>query len=307
LSRCMAALRKPGLATSAMKEFAAAGNEPAALDVIDQVVSVLHELAISNGAFSYSEISSAPELQSIATQLASLGARSLLVLPLNDGNEHLGLLVLLDKDTRNWPQNDVIVFKMIAEQVAIALNNAGLRRLVKTLSVTDEHSGLLKRASYLDLLMGEVRRATQQSTPLCVLLMRFGERATIAKEQGEPAADSLMQRLGQLVAANVRQNDLAFRYSANAIAIVLGETLENEAMRVVEKMRRLINTAIGEKQIASSFNAGIAEAVMRSEFDSVDIVTEVINRAEHALEKAVAEGPGKSVALAPELSTVAVA
>jgi diguanylate cyclase (GGDEF)-like protein len=224
-----------------------------------------------------------------------------------DGNDHLGVMLLIENASRAWPPNDVILFKMIAEQVAIALNNAGLRRLVKNLSVTDENSGLLKRASYIDLLMGEVRRATQQATPVTVLLMRFAERATIAKEQGEAAADNLMQRLGQLVAANVRQNDLAFRYAANAIAIVLGETGENEALRVVDKMRRLIGTAIGEKQIASSFNAGIAGAVLRQQFDPVDIVTEVINRVERALEKSVAEGPGKSVVMTSMLSAAAVA
>jgi GGDEF domain-containing protein len=109
------------------------------------------------------------------------------------------------------------------------------------------------------------------------------------------------------VAANVRQNDLAFRYAANAIAIILGETAENEALRVVEKMRRLITTAIGEKQIATSFNAGVAEAVVRQQFDAVDIVTEVINRAERALEKSVGEGPGKSIALQPALTAAAVA
>jgi diguanylate cyclase (GGDEF)-like protein len=181
-----------------------------------------------------------------------------------------------------------------------------LRRLVKNLSVTDENSGLLKRASYIDLLMGEVRRAAQQATPVTVLLMRF-ERSTVAKEQGEAAADTLMQRLGQLVAANVRQNDLAFRYAGNAIAIILGETGENEALRVVEKMRRLISTAINEKQIAASFNAGAAEAVVRQQFDAVDIVTEVINRAERALEKAVAEGPGKATVVPSALSAAAVA
>jgi diguanylate cyclase (GGDEF)-like protein len=189
---------------------------------------------------------------------------------------------------------------MIAEQLAIALSNAGLRRLVKNLSVTDENSGLLKRASYLDLLMGEVRRSRQQSTPISVLLMRFGDRT---KDQDE----NTMQRLGQLVAANVRQNDLAFRYAGNAIAIVLGETAEKEALLVVEKMRRLISTAMSERQLAASFNAGVAEAVLRPEFDPVDTVTEVINRAERALEKSVSEGPGKSVALAANFAAAAVA
>jgi diguanylate cyclase (GGDEF)-like protein len=307
LSRCMVALRKPGLVTSTAKQFTGAGAQAADSEVVEQVVSSLHDLAISRGTLAYSDTSTAPELQGLAQQLSSLNARSLLALPLMDGNDHLGVMLLIESTSRAWAPNDVMVFKMIAEQVAIALNNAGLRRLVKNLSVTDENSGLLKRASYIDLLMGEVRRAAQQATPVTVLIMRFAERATIAKEQGEAAADNLMQRLGQLVAANVRQNDLAFRYAGNAIAIILGETGENEALRVVEKMRRLIATAIGEKQIAASFNAGAAEAVVRQQFDAVDIVTEVINRAERALEKAVAEGPGKAAVVPSGLSAAAVA
>ena len=50
-----------------------------------------------------------------------------------------------------------------------------------------------------------------------------------------------------------------------------------------------------------------AEAVLRQEFDPVDIVTEVINRAERALEKSVAAGAGMSVALPPSLAAAAVA
>ena len=212
--------------------------------------------------------------------------------------------MFINNAPRSWPPNDVVVFKMIAEQAAIALSNAGLRRLVKNLSVTDENSGLLKRASYLDLLMGEVRRSWQQTTPLSVLLLRF---PSPSKEQGDMASENTMQRLGQLVAANVRQNDLAFRYTSNAIAVVLGETAEKEALLVVEKMRRLISTAMSERQLAASLNAGVAEAVLRQEFDPVDIVTEVINRAERALEKSVADGAGKSIALPANLSAAAVA
>jgi GGDEF domain-containing protein len=279
-----------------LKEFVAPGNHATKSDMLQLLVCGLHDLAIERGPLVYSEIASAAELQPFKSQLSSLAARSLLVLSLTDGNDQTGVLLLIENAPRNWAPNDVLVFKMIAEQVAISLSNAGLRRLVKNLSVTDENSGLLKRASYLDLLMGEVRRAWQQKTPACVLLMRFG--GALAKDHGEGAFESTMQRLGQLVAGNIRQNDLAFRYTAASIAIVLGETSEKEALMVVEKMRRLITAAMGEKQLASSFNAGIAEAVIRLEFDPVDIVTEVINRVEQALEKSVAEGAGTSVAVA---------
>src|SRR5579864_5797273 len=306
LDRCVVALRKPGLAVSAVKEFVSSNAKPAPSDAVLKLVCGLHDLALSRGPLVYSELALAAELMPAAPQLSALEVRSLVALPLSDGNDSLGVLILIDNTPRSWPPNDVVVFKMIAEQAAIALSNAGLRRLVKNLSVTDENSGLLKRASYLDLLMGEVRRSWQQTTPISVLLMRFTDRGA-GKDQGETALENTMQRLGQLVAANVRQNDLAFRYTSNAIAIVLGETAEKEALLVVEKMRRLISTAMSERQLAASFNAGVAEAVLRQEFDPVDIVTEVINRVERALEKSVAEGPGKSVALTANLTAAAVA
>jgi hypothetical protein len=153
--------------------------------------------------------------------------------------------------------------------------------------------------------MGEIRRSWQQGTPASVLLMRFGDRAALAKE-GDADVEGRMQRLGQIVAANIRQNDLAFRYTGNTIAIVLGETAEKEALLAVEKMRRVIGSA-AEKQFSASFNAGVAEAVLRQEFDPVDIVTEVINRAERALEKSVSEGAGSSLALTANLASAAVA
>jgi len=304
LDRCIVALRRPGLAVSALKEFVGDEIDPASPDVLFKLACGLHDLALSRGPLVYNELGGAAELLPFAAQLSTLEARSLLALPLSDGNDSLGVLLFMNNAPRSWPPNDVVVFKMIAEQAAIALSNAGLRRMVKNLSVTDENSGLLKRASYLDLLMGEVRRSWQQTTPLSVLLLRF---PSPSKEQGDMAAENTMQRLGQLVAANVRQNDLAFRYTSNAIAVVLGETAEKEALLVVEKMRRLISTAMSERQLAASLNAGVAEAVLRQEFDPVDIVTEVINRAERALEKSVADGAGKSIALAANLSAAAVA
>ena len=305
LDRCVAALRKPGLGVSTLKEFVAAGS-PAKAEALDRLICGIHDIVAVRGNLVITEIASSAELNSVAASAASLGVRSCVALPLGEGAE-LGLLLLLSNTPRSWSPNDVLIFRMIADQGGIALNNAGLRRLVKNLSVTDENSGLLKRASYLDLLLGEVRRGKQQSAPMSVMLMRFGERAALAKEQGEAAAENMMQRLGQVVAANVRQNDLAFRYSANAIAIVLGETAEKEALLVAEKMRRVMGSAVPEKQFATQFNAGIAEAVMRQEFDAVDIVTELINRAERSLEKSVAEGPGKNAALQAAMSAAAVA
>jgi hypothetical protein len=46
---------------------------------------------------------------------------------------------------------------------------------------------------------------------------------------------------------------------------------------------------------------------MRSSFDPVDIVTEVINRGEQALHDALTQGAGSVLALAPNMASAAVA
>jgi PleD family two-component response regulator len=119
--------------------------------------------------------------------------------------------------------------------------------------------------------------------------------------------------VGQMFAANIRSNDLAFRYDTTTIAILLGETAEKEAMLAIEKLRKIISEVRfpakdGNAQGSPAlFSAGLAEAVIRTEYDPLDVVTEVINRGEHALAQAMAQGPGKIVALGPALVASAVA
>jgi tetratricopeptide (TPR) repeat protein len=312
-SRCVAAMGKPGLSATAVDEFCAEGTKKASAAAIAELVACLHQAAEGNEPL---VIQDAPKSAALKKIAAELGGQSILAIPLCDGEETVGILVLIHSQTRAWPQSDLVVLKTLSEQMVIALNNAGLRRLVKNLSVTDEKSGLLKRASYLDLLLAESKRAIQNASALSLLLVQFGKSAAMIKEHGEPEVQAAMERVGQLFAANIRSNDLAFRYDTTTIAILLGETAEKEAMLAVEKLRKIIagvrlpakdGGAQGQAQ-AVHFSAGLAEAVIRNEYDPVDVVTEVINRVEHALAQAMVHGQGKIVALGPaEMSAGAVA
>lgn len=254
-----------------------------------------------------------PELQGARKAVAELGATAVLALPLSNGEDSVGVLALLHNKARAWPHTDAVVLKTLADQMVIALNNAGLRRLVKNLSVTEEKSGLLKRGSYLDLLLAESKRAVQNSAPLSVLLLQFGRSAALVKEYGEAAVEATMDKIGQQIAANIRTNDLAFRYDITTIALILVDTAEKEAMMAIEKLRKVISGVHlpakdgSAKGHALEFSAGLAQAVVLESYDPIDIVTEVINRAEHALASSMAQGPGKVVALGAALAAGAVA
>jgi diguanylate cyclase (GGDEF)-like protein len=303
-SRCIAAMGKPGQSPTAVDEFFGEGLKKSSSAAIAELVACLHKAVDGHEPLAINDAQKAVALQAARKAVTELGAACVLAVPLSDGEETVGLLVLVHSKPRVWQQADMVVLKTVADQMVIALNNAGLRRLVKNLSVTDEKSGLLKRASYIDLLMAESKRAVQNSSALSVLLLQFGKSGAMIKEYGEADVQGMMEKAGQLFAANIRTNDLAFRYDTTTIAILLGETAEKEAMLAVEKLRKIIaEVRLGAKDEVkgqpAQFSAGLAEAVIRTEYDPIDVVTEVINRAEHALGQAMAQGPGKIVALGP--------
>jgi len=305
-SRCIAALRKPGLSPSSVQEYHVDGLIPGSSVALVSLVETLQDLAVARGTVTISEAGKAPELLAVRGAIEELQIESLLALPLVEGNDNLGVIILAQNTSRAWKSGEIVVIKTLSDQVMIALNNAGLRRLVKNLSVTDEKSGLLKRVSYLDLLQAETRRGLQQGTTVTVLLMQFGRRSALIKEHGEQAVESVMEQIGQLFSANIRTNDLAFRYEATTVALILGDTGEKEALLAVEKLRRLLaDVRYPGKNQTVEFSAGLAQAVMRQHFDPVDIVTEVVNRADQALEQAAGQGLGKVVSMAPQFAASA--
>ena len=232
-TRCVAAMVKPGLPPTALDEFCAEGYKKLAAPAWGELVACLQHVVKGHEPVAIQDAARASELQAARKVVGETGASTVLAVPLSDGEETVGILMLLHNRGRVWQQADMVVLKTVADQMVIALNNAGLRRLVKNLSVTDEKSGLLKRASYIDLLLAESKRAIQNASSLSVVLMQFGKRAELIKEYGDAGVQAVMERAGQLIAANIRSNDLAFRYDTSSIAILLGETGEKEALSLI--------------------------------------------------------------------------
>lgn len=306
-SRCVAGLCTIGKPPSAALEYCAPGVKQSDVMAIVKLIGLTQQLA-ATGVVNIANAKASRELAPAAEHIHALNIESLLAVPLLDSGEQSGILILEQTSPRQWQQTDVVVLKTIAEQMVLAVSNVRLRTLMKTLAVTDEKSGLLKRPSYLDVLLSEVRRSLQQKTPLTLMLLHFGKASAMVKEIGEAPVESMMQQIGQSLASHIRQNDVAIRYDLTTIALVLADTTEKNAFLVVDKMRKVLApTKIPGTERTPPISAGIAEAVLQDRFDAVDMVTEVINRVESALEIARAEGGNKAHSLAPVVQPNAVA
>ena len=297
-SRCVAVLCTPGKPPSLALEYCAPGIQASDVHLIVKLVGLLQPLVIAKGTLVLGSVVGQPS-GAIPKQFLEIGITALLVTPLLEGDEHIGLLLLAQcGGQRNWRSADTLVLKTIADQMVLALSHARLRRLVKDLAITDEKSGLLKRSSYLDVLLSEVERARSRKSPVTVVLLNFGKPSEVARERGEEAVESMLQQIGQLVASHIRQNDVAVRYDLTTVALILADTDDKNVLFTLDRLRTLLaDLRLSDRSRVPAVKVGVAEAVVRAEFDPVDVVTEIINRVEMALEKAETTAEGQCVLL----------
>jgi diguanylate cyclase (GGDEF)-like protein len=209
-----------------------------------------------------------------------------------------GMLIVGQAETHKWKPNEAYFLQAIGDQMLMSVSHTRLRSLVRRMGVSDERTGLLSRSSYQSCLLTEADRARSQGTPLALAILQIDRGAEILRQQGESPLERFLEQLARSLQPIVRQNDVAVKYTSWSLAFILPDTTLAGAQNLADKLRRAasgLRPPWDTTQITLS--AGIVEAVAKHEFDSEDIVTDLINRAEFSVEEARKKGGDTVVAL----------
>ena len=202
-----------------------------------------------------------------------------------------GMLIVGHAEPRKWKPNEAYFLQAIGDQMLMSVSHTRLRSLVRRMGVSDERTGLLSRSSYQSCLLNEADRARTQGTPLSLAILQIDRGAEILRQQGESPMERFLEQLARSLQSIVRQNDVAVKYTSWSLAFILPDTTLAGAQNLADKLRRAasgLRPPWDATQITLS--AGIVEAVAKQEYDSEDIVTDLINRAEFSVEEARKRG-----------------
>jgi diguanylate cyclase (GGDEF)-like protein len=209
-----------------------------------------------------------------------------------------GMLIVGHSEPHKWKPNEAYFLQAIGDQMLMSVSHTRLRSLVRRMGVSDERTGLLSRSSYQSCLLAEADRARSQGTPLALAILQIDRGADILRQQGESPLERFLEQLARSLQPIVRQNDVAVKYTSWSLAFILPDTALAGAQNLADKLRRAasgLRPPWDTTQITLS--AGIVEAVAKHEFDSEDIVTDLINRAEFSVEEARKKGGDTVVTL----------
>ena len=209
-----------------------------------------------------------------------------------------GMLIVAHAGPHTWRPNEAYFLQAIGDQMLMSVSHTRLRSLVRRMGVSDERTGLLSRSSYLSCLLTEADRSRTQGTPLSLAILQIDRGAEILRQHGESPVERFLEQLSRSLQPIVRQNDVAVKYTSWSLAFILPDTTLAGAQNLADKLRRAasgLRPPWDSTQITLS--VGIVEAVAKQDYESEDIVTDLINRAESSAEEARKTGGDTIVAL----------
>ena len=285
-TRCLAVVGAPGQPPQMASEFCSSGVEASSGGSIVRLIGQMERATPDS-------MGGLPLDASAASSLAEMGLDTALGVQLTDPETQTpaGMLIVGFAEPHGWKPNETYFLQSIGDQMLLCVHHTRLRSLVRTLAVADEKTGLLARSSYIDCLLNESQRARTQGVPLALALLQIDGGPDLLRQQGDATFERYMEQLGKAVQTIVRQTDLAVKYTSWALAFILPDTPLSGARMLAEKLKKAaggLRPPWDGAHLTTSI--AVAEAVVRHEFDSEDIVTDLINRAEAGLEEARKRG-----------------
>ena len=166
---------------------------------------------------------------------------SLLCVPLVAKERQLGLLVALREYVREaFSADDLKILTVLANQTAIALENADLYERLRREALTDGLTGILNYRSFMRALRSELRRAQRYSGIFAFVMADVDHLKKYNERFGHLAGSQVLVQVARLLVRGCRSTDIVGKYGGDEFALILPQTDADGAQTVSERIRRVI-------------------------------------------------------------------
>ncbi|MHC9540558.1 MAG: diguanylate cyclase [Vulcanimicrobiota bacterium] len=183
---------------------------------------------------------------------------NILCVPLKVYDECIGVINITNKKNNEiFTKDDLGIVTALANQAAVAINNARLYEL----AVTDSLTKVLIRRHFMQRLEDELRRSKRYHHTLSLVMVDLDNYKDINDTYGHQAGDRVLMEIAKIFKKSVRTTDLVGRYGGDEFCFALPETPPDGAMIFCERLRQKIeNTQLSFESflIKRTISCGIA-------------------------------------------------
>lgn len=188
--------------------------------------------------------------------------RSFLCVPLVSKGKTIGVLMLNHPEPNAFEPELLPTMRVLASYLAIAIENAGMFRLVKSLAEKDSLTLLYNHGAFHEKLAIELERANRYVRPMAVIMLDLDHFKEINDRYGHTTGDRVLALVAGALGAHLRKTDIAARYGGDEFAVILPETDLSSAAVIAERIAEGISNVrldIGGESVIS-FTASVGYA-----------------------------------------------
>jgi diguanylate cyclase (GGDEF)-like protein len=230
--------------------------------------------------------------------------RPLAVVPLLYQARSMGvLLVCSDDPHRIWQENELLLLRTVADQVAVAVNHARLFTQMQQLALTDGLTGCVNRRSFEMQLERDLRLATRMRQPVSLIMLDIDHFKRVNDTYGHDAGDAALRFLADVLRDELRGVDTAARYGGEEFAVILPQAGLDGALIVAERLRsRLETTEVpGIGHITGSFGLATFPLHANSRDGLVGAADRALYESKHAGRNRICTPPSEQTEVSDEM------
>ncbi|MDD5338958.1 MAG: diguanylate cyclase [Dehalococcoidales bacterium] len=186
------------------------------------------------------------------------GLRSTAYLPLIAKGKIIGSFILGSKVPHAFGQRHVRLLEQLASQIAMPLENSQLYARAEKKARIDELTGLFNRRSLDEMLDSEISRHSRYGGTFSLAILDLDGLKSYNDTYGHLAGDSLLKTVGVNIKAALRNSDFAFRYGGDEFGLLLPQTEIDDALMVLERVRKRIGDGVDAGKMKVTASIGVA-------------------------------------------------
>jgi len=186
----------------------------------------------------------------------------------------------------------------VAEHIAVALSNLGLRETLRLQAVRDSLTGLYNRRYMQEFLERELHSARRRHRPVSVMMLDLDHFKRYNDTLGHAAGDRVLASVGEILLRSIRAEDVACRYGGEEFTLILPECNLQQATARAEIVRKRVSEVWShpENDPAQRVTISVGVAAFDETTDRVDLL---LKCADDALYEAKRNGRNRIVQARP--------
>jgi len=191
-------------------------------------------------------VSADPRFTPKVDKASDFETKAIVCVPVISKGKTLGVIELINYDDNKadpFGEDDLRILSILADYIAIALDNARYYDIARKLILTDELTGLYNSRFIHQLLNGEGHEEVKNLSLVSMIFIDLDYFKNINDKYGHLMGSKTIKEFGELLNGLLREGDIGIRYGGDEFVILLPQADKSEAYEFAKLIRNKIKKA----------------------------------------------------------------